>query len=48
MKTVTVSWFSAGVSSAIATWLELPRIDRIIGIHINDHQPAKRDLVMAA
>jgi hypothetical protein len=36
MKTVTVSWFSAGVSSAVATWLELQRIDRIIYTHIND------------
>lgn len=35
-STVTVSWFSAGVSSAIATWLEIDRVQRIIYTHIAD------------
>ena len=34
MKTVT--WFSAGVSSAIATKLHIDEIDQIIYIHIED------------
>lgn len=33
---VTVSWFSAGVSSAVATWLEIDRVQRIIYTHIAD------------
>jgi len=32
-----VSWFSAGVSSAVATKLVADRIDRVIYIHIDDH-----------
>lgn len=36
-KVVSVSWFSAGVSSAVATWLEIGRVDRIIYTHIDDH-----------
>ena len=36
MKPITVSWFSAGVSSAVATWLERERVNRIIYTHIND------------
>ena len=35
----TVSWFSAGVSSAVATMLAIDRIDEIIYIHIDDHHP---------
>jgi 3'-phosphoadenosine 5'-phosphosulfate sulfotransferase (PAPS reductase)/FAD synthetase len=35
----TVSWFSAGVSSAVATKLALAHIDEIIYIHIEDHHP---------
>ena len=35
-STTTVSWFSAGVSSAVATWLCLPRVQRIIYTHIDD------------
>jgi hypothetical protein len=35
-STITVSWFSAGVSSAIATWLEIARVQRIIYTHIAD------------
>lgn len=33
---ITVSWFSAGVSSAIATWLEIASVHRIIYTHIDD------------
>jgi len=33
---LTVSWFSAGVSSAVATALDIDRIDRILYIHIED------------
>lgn len=33
---VTVSWFSAGVSSAVATKLMIDKIDRIIYTHIQD------------
>ena len=36
---VTVSWFSGGVSSAVATKLALNRIDRIIYMHIDDQHP---------
>lgn len=35
----TVSWFSAGVSSAVATKLAIDEIDEIIYIHIDDHHP---------
>jgi hypothetical protein len=35
----TVSWFSAGVSSAVATKLEIESIDRIIYTHIHDQHP---------
>lgn len=31
-----VSWFSAGVSSAVATWLMRDQIDKIMYIHIED------------
>jgi hypothetical protein len=34
-----VSWFSAGVSSAVATKLLIEKIDCIFYIHINDHHP---------
>ena len=37
-KPMTVMWFSAGVSSAVATWLMRDRIDRIIYIHIDDQE----------
>lgn len=36
---LTVSWFSAGVSSAVATKLAIDQIDRIIYIHIDDQHP---------
>jgi 3'-phosphoadenosine 5'-phosphosulfate sulfotransferase (PAPS reductase)/FAD synthetase len=32
----TISWFSAGVSSAVATKLAINEIDRIVYIHIDD------------
>lgn len=35
----TVSWFSAGVSSAVATKLLIGEIDRIIYTHIDDQHP---------
>jgi 3'-phosphoadenosine 5'-phosphosulfate sulfotransferase (PAPS reductase)/FAD synthetase len=35
----TSSWFSAGVSSAVATKLCIDIIDEIIYIHIDDHHP---------
>lgn len=35
----TISWFSAGVSSAVATKLAIENIDHIIYIHIDDHHP---------
>lgn len=34
-----VSWFSAGVSSFIATYLEKDTVDKIIYIHIDDQHP---------
>jgi len=37
MKTVT--WFSAGVSSAVATKMYISEIDQIIYIHIDDQHP---------
>lgn len=36
---MTVSWFSAGVSSAIATKLAIDCIDKIIYTHIDDQHP---------
>lgn len=36
---ITVSWFSAGASSAVATKLALGEIDRIIYTHIDDQHP---------
>jgi hypothetical protein len=36
---ITVSWFSSGVSSAVATKLCVHEIDRIIYIHIEDQHP---------
>ena len=33
---ITVSWFSAGVSSAVATKLIIDEVDRIIYTHIDD------------
>ncbi len=36
---ITVSWFSAGVSSAVATKLVIDTIDYIIYIHIDDQHP---------
>jgi len=39
MNRLTVSWFSAGVSSAVATWLARDQIDRIIYTHIDDQHP---------
>ena len=35
----TVAWFSAGVSSAVATKLVLKEVDRIIYTHIDDQHP---------
>ena len=39
MNTVTVSWFSGGVSSAVATKLAIDQVDRIIYQHIDDQHP---------
>jgi len=39
MKPYTVSWFSAGVSSAVATKLIIDEIDEIIYTHIDDQHP---------
>jgi len=36
---MVVSWFSAGVSSFIATYLEKDNIDKIIYTHIDDQHP---------
>jgi hypothetical protein len=36
---ITVSWFSAGVSSAVATKMAIDRIDRIVYQHIDDQHP---------
>lgn len=36
---ITVSYFSAGVSSAVATKLLIEHIDRIMYTHIDDHHP---------
>lgn len=35
----TISWFSAGVSSAVATKLAIDKIDMILYNHIDDHHP---------
>lgn len=34
-----VSWFSAGVSSFIATYLMRDKVDKIIYIHIDNQHP---------
>lgn len=39
MKKLTVSWFSAGVSSFIATYLMREQIDKVIYIDITDQHP---------
>lgn len=39
MKLKTISWFSAGVSSAVATKLMIDQIDEIIYTHIDDQHP---------
>ncbi len=36
---MVVSWFSAGVSSAVATKLMVDQIDKIIYVHIDDQHP---------
>lgn len=36
MEQITVSWFSAGVSSAVATKLVVEKVDKIIYQHIDD------------
>lgn len=38
-ETKTVSWFSAGVSSAVATKLAIADVDEIIYTHIDDQHP---------
>ena len=38
-NTLTVSWFSAGVSSAVATWFVRDQLDKIIYTHIDDQHP---------
>jgi hypothetical protein len=35
---LTVAWFSAGVSSAVATKLAIDQIDRVIYMHIDDQE----------
>jgi len=40
MNILRVAWFSAGVSSAVATKLAIERIDRIIYQHIDDQHPS--------
>ena len=37
--TLTVAWFSAGVSSAVSTKLVIDEVDRIIYTHIDDQHP---------
>jgi len=39
VELLTVSWFSAGVSSAVATKLAIDQIDRILYAHIEDQHP---------
>lgn len=36
---MTISWFSAGVSSAVATKLAIAEVDRVIYTHIDDQHP---------
>lgn len=36
---MNIAWFSAGVSSAVATKLVSDKLDEIIYIHIDDHHP---------
>jgi hypothetical protein len=38
MNRLTVAWFSAGVSSAVATWIARDQIDKIIYTHIDDQE----------
>lgn len=38
-KYKTIAWFSAGVSSAVATKLLIEEIDQIIYTHIDDQHP---------
>lgn len=38
-KVLTISWFSAGVSSAVATKLAIDEVDRVIYTHIEDQHP---------
>jgi len=38
-NTITVAWFSAGVSSAVATKLMCPNVDHILYQHIDDQHP---------
>jgi len=38
-KLLTVAWFSAGVSSAVATKLVIDQVDKIIYTHIDDQHP---------
>jgi len=38
-NTITVSWFSSGVSSAVATKLMADELDHIIYIHVDDQHP---------
>jgi hypothetical protein len=39
MNVKTVAWFSAGVSSAVATWMMRDSVDHIIYTHIDDQHP---------
>ena len=39
MEQITVAWFSAGVSSAVATRLAIDEIDEVFYIHIDDQHP---------
>jgi len=39
IPSITVSWFSGGVSSAVATWLVLDKLDNIIFQNIDDQEP---------
>ena len=41
-----VSWFSAGVSSAVATKMLIDEIDEIYYIHIDDHHPDNDRFIM--
>lgn len=44
-KTIHVAWFSAGVSSAVATKLAIKDIERVYYIHIEDHHPDTKRFV---